>query len=292
MVRYIQDPKTIGEIKVRDLFNKLPIPWNYVAMAAAVVAVFLIAWICARINKRVFARVQKNHQGIHLKFFERLTAVAIAAACVILCLSVIGGFDSIWKTVLGGTAIISAVLAFAAQDVIKDILAGLMISIHKPFEIGDRIVLEDGTAGIVEDITMRHIVIKGIDTLRIVIPNSKLNSMQLINFSVGSFDRSINSRFSVGYDTDLELAKKVIFNAIRESSYSIPVSKKDGDAPAYSPVYFMNFADSALILTVTVYYEKCFPTEVVTNDINTRVREALIENGIEIPYNYVTVVSK
>lgn len=277
---------------MRDLFNKLASPWNYVAMAAAVAIVFFIAWILTRVNKKVFSRVQKNHQGIHLKFFERLNVFAISAISVILCLSVIGGFDSIWKTVLGGTAIISAVLAFAAQDVIKDILAGLMISLHKPFEIGDRVVLEDGTAGIVEDITMRHVVFRGIDTLRIVIPNSKLNSMQLTNFSVGSFDRSINFRFSVSYDSDMELVKKVIYNAVKESEYTMPVSKKDGTAPAYSPVYFFSFADSALIMTVTVYYEKCFPSEVVINDINTRVREALLDNGIEIPYNYVTVVSK
>ena len=277
---------------MRELFNKLASPWNYVAMAAAVVIVFFIGWILTRVNKKVFSRVQKNHQGIHLKFFERLNVFAISAACVILCLSVIGGFDSIWKTVLGGTAIISAVLAFAAQDVIKDILAGLMISLHKPFEIGDRVVLEDGTAGIVEDITMRHVVFHGIDTLRIVIPNSKLNSMQLTNFSVGSFDRSINFRFSVSYDSDMELVKKVIYNAVKESEYSMPVSKKEGAAAAYSPVYFFSFADSALIMTVTVYYEKCFPSEAVINDINTRVREALLDNGIEIPYNYVTVVSK
>jgi len=277
---------------VRELFNKLASPWNYVAMAAAVAIVFFIGWILTRVNKKVFSRVQKNHQGIHLKFFERLNVFAISAVCVILCLSVIGGFDSIWKTVLGGTAIISAVLAFAAQDVIKDILAGLMISLHKPFEIGDRVVLEDGTAGIVEDITMRHVVFRGIDTLRIVIPNSKLNSMQLTNFSVGPFDRSINFRFSVSYDSDMELVKKVIYNAVKESEYTMPVSKKDGTAAAYSPVYFFSFADSALIMTVTVYYEKCFPSEVVINDINTRVREALLDNGIEIPYNYVTVVSK
>ena len=47
----------------------------------------------------------------------------------ILALSGFGGLGSVWKTFLGGTAIISAVLAFAAQDVIKDVLGGLMISI-------------------------------------------------------------------------------------------------------------------------------------------------------------------
>ncbi len=277
---------------MRALFNKIPSPWNYVSMAAAVVLVFLVAWILTRVNKKIFSKIQKERKGINLIFFEKLNAAVIVIACIVIAFSAVSGLDSVWKTVLGGTAIISAVLAFAAQDVIKDILAGLMISIHKPFEIGDRVELEDGTAGIIEDITMRHVVMRGIDTIRIVVPNSKLNTMRLTNFSKGNFDRSIHFNFSVSYDTDIELAKRVIFEAVKSSVYSIPVSKKDGDPAAYSPVYFIRFADSALILAVTVYYEKCFPTEVVTNDINTRVREALIENDIEIPYNYVNVVSK
>ena len=192
---------------------------------------------------------------------------------------------------LGGTAILSAVLAFAAQDTIRDILAGLMLSINKPFEIGDRIELSDGTAGIVEDMTVRHIVLRGIDTLRFVIPNSKINEMLVKNYSYHSEIRSINFRFSVGYDSDVELAKQVIFDAIKESDLTVPKPNPTG-IPVYSPVYFIEFADSALIMTVTIYYTKMYPTEVVKNEINTKVREALINNGIEIPYNYVTVVNK
>ena len=43
-------------------------------------------------------------------------------------------------------------------------------------------------------------------------------------------------------------------------------------------------------MATTVYYEPTTPTEVVKSDINTRVKRALDENGIEIPYNYVNVV--
>ena len=277
---------------MRLLFNKIPSPWNYVAIVGAVLLMLVAAWILSRINKKVFKKIQKTRPGIHLVFFEKVNSAIIVIGCIVLGLSTVNGVDSIWRTVLGGTAVISAVIAFAAQDVIRDILAGMMISLHKPFEIGDRIVLEDDTAGIVENITMRHVVLKGIDTLRIVVPNSKLNSMKLTNLSIGEFDRSIHFNFSIGYDSDMKLAKRVIFDAIKESEYSMPVAKKEGDTPAYSPVYFIRFADSALILAVTVYYEKSFTTETVTNDINTRVRDALIANGIEIPYNYVNVVSK
>lgn len=277
---------------MRELFDKLESPWNYIAMIATAVVILLIAFVLVKVNKRVFKKVKKNKNQIHLVFFEKLNSIIIVIVGLVLVISAVFGANSIWNTVLGGTAIISAVLAFAAQDVLKDILAGLMISLYKPFEIGDRIELDDSTFGVVEDITMRHVVLVNIDTLRFVVPNSKLNAMKITNMSVGAFDRSVHFRFSVSYDTDIELAKRVIFDAIKESEYTMPVSKKKGAETKYSPVYFLKFADSALILAVTVYYEKCFPTEVVINDINTRVRNALVENGIEIPYNYITVVNK
>lgn len=258
----------------------------------AVMAVAVIfAWVLTLINGHIFKKIGKKHSGLHLSFFRRIISIFIFVGVIILAISAFDGASSLWKTLLGGTAILSAVLAFAAQDVIKDILAGLMISIHRPFEIGDRISLSDGTAGVVEDMTMRHVVLVSIDTLRVVIPNSKINEMKITNFSYHSGLRSANFKFSIGYDSNVELAKTVIFNAIKESKLTVPRPNSSGKSD-YSPVYFLEFADSALIMTVTVYYTKMYPTEVVKNEINTKVREALINNGIEIPYNYVTVVNK
>ena len=251
----------------------------------------IVAWALTLVNKHIFKKIQQKKSGLHVPFFQRITSILIFATVIILTVSAFDGASSLWKTMLGGTAILSAVLAFAAQDVIKDILAGLMLSINRPFEIGDRIALEDGTAGIVEDMTMRHVVLISIDTLRLVIPNSKINEMKITNFSFHSAIRSVNFKFSIGYDSDVELAKQVIFNAIKESKLTVPRPNSSGKSD-YSPVYFLEFADSALIMTVTVYYNKTSPTEVVKNEINTKVREALVHNGIEIPYNYVTVVNK
>lgn len=263
-----------------------------VLVFVAVMAVALIiAWVLTLINGHIFKKIGKKHSGLHLSFFRRIISIFIFVGVIILTISAFDGANSLWKTLLGGTAILSAVLAFAAQDVIKDILAGLMISIHRPFEIGDRISLSDGTAGIVEDMTIRHVVLVTIDTLRVVIPNSKINEMEITNFSYHSAVRSVNFRFSIGYDSDVELAKKVIYDAIKESDLTVPKPDFSGK-DEYSPVYFLEFSDSALIMSVTVYYNKTSPTEVVKNEINTKVRNALINAGIEIPYNYVTVVNK
>lgn len=267
--------------------------WKKLAILAGIlIASVLIAWLLTKLNKRVFQRLQGGQKNLHLSFAQRFINIMIFVAVAVLAVSSIYGSRSVWQTLLGGTAVVSAVAAFAAQDVIKDILAGLMISIYKPFELGDRIELEDGTAGIVEDITMRHVVLKLIDKIRVVIPNSRLNAMLLNNYSYHSQYRSVNFQFPIGYESDTELAKEVISNAIAESQYSVATVPGENENLYYSPVYFLKLDSSALIMSVTVYYEKTNPTEVVKNDINTRVRNALLENHIEIPYNYITVVNK
>lgn len=262
-----------------------------IAHILLILFIIIVMWAMVRINHRVFHKIQEKYTGLHLRFFERVIKAVILIIGIIMVFSVFGGISSLWKSLLGGTAIISAVLAFAAQDAIKDILAGLMISLYKPFEIGNRIMLEDGTAGIIKDITMRHVVLLLLDTQVLIIPNSKLNAMSIRNFSYHSANRSAAFRFHVAYGTDIKKAMKVIRQAIIESPYSIPGHRTE-DGLEYGPVYFMAFEDSSLRMDTSVYYDSDSPSEKVISDINTRVAHALEENGIEIPYEYVNVIQK
>ena len=193
--------------------------------------------------------------------------------------------QSFGNSLFQGTAVLAAIAGFAAKPVLSDMFCGFMISTTKPFNIGDRIELDDGTAGIVKDITIRHVVLQGIDTLRIVIPNSEINSKRITNLSHQPGIRSIHFRYVVGLYSKADQAKQVIGEAIRESPYTIP---RNGDE--YSPVYFLSIPDSGLEMGVTVYYEPSSPTEVVKDDVNSRVKLALEKAGIEIPFNYVNVV--
>ena len=274
-----------------DLINKLDIPWRIGLWTLFFVLVVVISFLLTRLIRVVFKKMRSRKEGIHLAFFERMVSLLVVVGFIVFSISLMGGMRSVWQTILGGTAIISAVIAFVAQDVIKDIIAGVMISTHKPFEIGDRIVLEDGTAGIVETMTMRQVVLIGIDSPRIVIPNSRINAMKLTNFSYHRSDRCVQFRFPVGYGSDTEFVKKIITDAVGQSDYSIPSGKDRDGIEYYGPVYFISIEESALMMMVTVHYNKNVPTERLIDDINTRVRNALNENGIEIPYNYLNVVS-
>ena len=277
---------------ILDWINEMKSPWNVMTWIGLFIAVFAMCILITKLSNAVFRRIQKRHPGLHVMFLHHILTIIIVLGFIILVVSALAGVKTVWSTLFGGTAIISAVLAFAAQDIIKDVLAGMMISAHNPFKVGDRVTLDDGTTGVVEDITLHHVVIAGVESLKYVIPNHVINSMRLTSYNFQSTTRSVVFKFSIGYDSDMTEAKQVIAQAIEDSEYSIKGRTDKNGIPCYGDVYFMSFADSALILQTTVYFRPCYPSERVIDDINVRVREALIEHNIEIPYNYVNVVEK
>ena len=256
------------------------------AIGALVVAIVL------KIINHISKKYIKKKKNIQLNFLFNVLRTAVVVIGIIWVMNSSDATASFGKMLFQGTAILGAVIGLAAQPVIKDLFCGLMLSIGKPFEIGDRIEMENGDAGIVLDITMRHVVIRKIDTVDLIIPNSKLNDMSIVNMSHGTKIRSIHFRFPISYNSDVNKAMEVIKKVVEESPYAIEGKPgKDGEM-TYGPVYFIGFADSSLTMATTVYYEPVNPTEVVKNDINMRINEAFNENGIEIPYNYVSVVMK
>ena len=135
--------------------------WDTIGIIIGIAVAVLVICILLKLNHYIFGRLLKKNNGLHLMFFKRVVDVVIIIGCGIVTLSSYIGLETVWQTILGGTAITTAVLTFAAQDTIKDLLGGLMISLNKPFEVGNRIELEDGTVGVVEDMTARHVVLEG-----------------------------------------------------------------------------------------------------------------------------------
>ena len=256
----------------------------------ALFALCFLGWkLLQKLNKKIFQKLREKHgDSMALQFLEKLCSLGIALFLIIVPFN----WDSLRQSIFGSAAVLTAIVGFAAQDVIKDILAGIQISIYKPFDIGDRIKLEDGTAGIVENITMRHVVIKRIDTVREMIPNSKMNTYSVINYSYDNVPRSAQLKFPVGYRSDIRKTKQVIRQAIMDSPYTIPGKRTKDGTMDYAPIYFIEIVDSALIMTSLVYFEDGTPTEILKDDVNTAVFEALEANGIEIPYGYTNVILK
>ncbi len=254
------------------------------AAIATVVTIVLLA-----IEKRIAAKYMKKRKSVRAKFAGNLVRVGIIGIAAIWVLTSSKATADFGKVLFQGTAILGAVVGLAAQPVISDLFCGIMISANKPFEIGDRIELDNGVKGDVTDITARHVVIRTVDTVDAIIPNSKLNACVITNMSHNTKIRSVHLQFNVAYGTDMEKAMAVIRQAVIDSEYTVPAWKNTSD---YGPVYFMSFADSSLVLATTVYFQPTSPTEFVKSDINMRVNRGLAEAGIEIPFNHVSVVMK
>ena len=249
------------------------------------VVAFFIAFILLKLEKKIAGKWIAKYDGINARFAERAIRFGItfiATMWVIMSSTLTQSFGS---SLFQGTAVLAEIAGFAAKPILSDMFCGFMISTTKPFNIGDRIELDDGTTGIVKDITIRHVVLQGIDTLQIVIPNSEINSKQITNLSHMTDIRSIHFRFIIGLNTPPEQGKLVIQDAVRQSPYAVP---REGES--YSPVYFIAYQPSGLEMATTVYYKPTSPTEVVKDDINTRVKQALVAAGIEIPYPYMNVL--
>ena len=231
----------------------------------------------------------KFRTSLHGKYLLQIIRLIIFILCLSEMLEAIDPELNMRSILLRGSALVVAILGFAAQPVISAVMSGLLISIHKPFEIGDRVIIDGAATGVVEDITLRHTVIAIYDGFRVIIPNSELNSRVVTNTSYRMKDRrGIHLSYSVSYETDVQKAMDVIRDCVAASPYTLSV-ENNGIHEDSSPVYFFKFDSSALILETTIWVARETDGCKAITDVNTRVLNAFRRYCIEIPYQYVNV---
>ena len=234
-------------------------------------------------------RQNQNRSSLHRKYLLSIAWLVILVICVAEIVETLNPGLNIPTLLLQGSALIVAVVGFAAQPVIINIICGLLISLQKPFEVGDRIIVGEDS-GIVEDITLRHTVLRLYDGIRLIIPNGEMNSKVVTNTSYKMPDRrGIHLRFSVSYDTDIPKAMEVIRNCVAESPFTLGIDT-NGIKEDSGPVYFLDFGDSSLVLRTTIWVSRDTNSQQAITDVNVRVLEAFRKHGIEIPYPYFNVL--
>ena len=239
----------------------------------------------------IIARRNQVFKVLHRRFGVQLIQLFLISYCIVHIIGMINPDVNTHSIFITGSAIIVAIVGFAAQTAISDILCGFLISIFKPFEIGDRIIIENMEPGVVEDITLRHILVAIYDDLKIIVPNSQLNAKTLINTIYHIKDRrGIHMQLSVSYDTDLHKAMDLIRDCVAESPYTLGI-ERNGIHEDSGPVYFLKYGDSALILETTIWVTRDTSSYVAITDINLRVNSAFNANNIEIPYNYLNIIT-
>jgi small-conductance mechanosensitive channel len=118
-----------------------------------------------------------------LRFLRRLVTLAILLIGLMIALSQFGGLDHLAAGVLASSALLAAVVGFAARQTLANLIAGVMLTIAQPLRIGDRVTIE-GESGTVEDVRLNYTVVRRGDARRVFVPNERLASGILRNDTI------------------------------------------------------------------------------------------------------------
>ena len=175
-------------------------------------------------------------------------------------------------------------MALAAQDLISNFFGGAIITVDKPFKVGDRIKVEDYYGDVIS-VGTRSTRIKTLDYQIVTIPNNKLTTNIIINYSEPDQKLRITIPISVAYGTDPQRVKEILLeiaqDAIKNTGYLL-----DDPAPT---VFFTEFADSSLNFILRVWAQKYNIPDEVKDTINCRIAERFAQEGIEIPFPQMDV---
>jgi len=184
--------------------------WDIVLFFAVLVFGVIVAKIILNICRRMLKKTKM--EGITQGFLMAFIKTALYLVLILLLLSIIG-------VQVGGiiTALSAAILAIgvALQNIIANVANGIVIVSTHMFKKGDWISV-GGASGAVTNINFLFTTLTTADNRRITLPNSMLINNEVTNN--GSYDtRRVEFTFSVAYETDVELVKKVVVDVMKSN---------------------------------------------------------------------------
>ena len=195
--------------------------------------VLLLSWLLSRVFRYILVIFLKRKQrkkrfGVTtLKFIKNSIKFSFIIVGIFIIIFTVPKLREQATFIFSGAGIIAAIIGFAAQSAISNLIAGLFIVIFKPFRVGDYIKLDDQRIGIVEDITLRHTVINNFENKRLIIPNSVISTESVLNHSIDDSKVLSFNNFYVGIHADIDQVRKIIQeeashldNVIRNTSQS------------------------------------------------------------------------
>ncbi|MBU4275276.1 MAG: mechanosensitive ion channel family protein [Proteobacteria bacterium] len=236
-------------------------------------------WVMGHLGRRVDPTV--------VAFTMRLKTVLVYLGAVVLYASLVPQLRGLFGTLVAGAGITAVVVGFAAKGTLANLVAGFSLAVYRPIRIGDKVTLGD-QFGTVEDITLRHTIVRTWENKRIIIPNEKIDSMTLTNHTI--IDPKILCRVEMGvsYDTKIDLARRLILDEAKNCPHRMPAST----APEQPWVRVISHGDFAIGLRLLMWCPNIDEAWAARWWILEAVKKRFDAEGVEIPFPYRTLVYK
>ncbi len=270
-------------------FFELDQVWN---ISIYIIGVTIIAWIFSRIVRFIIRKLisnrdqsrKKEYNTTSLKFLMNSVKFFVGVIGIVIIIFTIPILRAKAAFIFSGAGILAAIIGFAAQAAISNLIAGAFIVIFKPFRVGDFIRLDDVRVGIVEDITLRHTVINNFENKKLIIPNSIISNESILNNTIDDSKVLSFNNFKIGLYADIDLARKIIQEEAQKLDYTMdnPESSISKDRNKID-VRVVSTLESSVHLRAYVWVSEPFEEYRNRAILTEEVHKRFIKEGVEMP---------
>ena len=254
-------------------FGRITVSVSSVIVGAVVltVAIFVARWSSFLIEKRLETR---RHIDPGLRY-----TICRLAKYLVITIGTLIALKQAFALDLTSIAVIFTALSvgigFGLQYIAADIASGFILLFERPIRIGDRVTIGEDE-GDVQSINLRTTVVTTNDRIAIIVPNSKLVSQRVVNWSYGDPRARIAIPIGVADDSDIELVTDTLIEAARDVPNVLADPKPQ--------VQFLKFGDYSLDFRLLIWTNQPRRNVQIRSDINYRIARLFRERDIRIPY--------
>lgn len=241
-----------------------------VGIIIILIFIFLSKGLRKIVKTRLFPKY-KLDEGIQLVIL-RVAHYLLVGLGVIVAVQSIGLNLTSLAVVFG---LLSVGIGFGLQHVASNFISGLIILFERPIKIGDRITIGD-VLGDVVNISLRATLIRTIDNISIIVPNSEFITSRVTNWSHRDPKVRVHIPVGVAYGSDVPL----VIKSLLEVAVNHPEVMKDPPPK----VWFSQFGDSSLNFDLLVWTLDPKKRPDVMSELNKGIDEIFRKNKIEIPF--------
>ena len=244
-------------------------------LIAGIVLLVLVVVLSGKLSGFLDQRIAKRthiNQGLRYTIARLLRYFMLTVGIVAVLKS---AFDLDLTSVAVLFTALSVGIGFGLQYIAADIASGFILLFERPVRVGDRITIGEDE-GDVQSIKLRTTILYTNDRIAIIVPNSRLVSQRVINWSYGDPRARIAIPISVATDSDVDLVTQTLLLAAEdvENVLTDPSPK----------VQFLKFGDYTLDFRLLVWSRQPSRHAQIKSDINYRIERLFRERDIKIPF--------
>lgn len=245
---------------------------------AALVIFFVGLYLVALISRLVRKGLERRE--VNAEATQVITQIVRWALILLVSVTALEQVNFDLTAFIAGLGIVGFTVGFALKDISENFIAGLMLLLQRPFELGDIVEIDD-YRGRILDVTLRATEMETMDGHNVILPNGMVYTNALVNYSRNPLTR-IAVDVGVAYDTDLDEARQVALAAISQ------VEGVLADPPPF--VRFHTFGDSSINFTLFYWIDGRSLSIFQAPDMGVPViKRAFEDAGIDIPFPIRTV---